>query len=341
MSNSSTSISKKDNFPKNDKQVDNVYHLDHKIENYIKEYNIKELDNYSKHESFLVKSKIYFENEGFNNLTIFDSQSDKTSFVNINNQELAFSKPAIKINCVETIIHELAHAVCSFHLGYNYADHHNEIFVNVLFSLLVKYLNISNNILEHLADKFNVRYFYNFNFKISDITKNQYEERIEYCKKNYVLIKDCSSKKNDFINHVFLNKNKKITIMFKNSNGVYKETERDLLKFEEDLYINKFLDFSKRDLINLKIISPIVKIYPDGTISKNAKIIAYQSIDINNVLNNSSKYKVFQIKESASIDRSKELKLKKSGYRIIQSKSIEQHFAFVKHLRETVVFLNN
>lgn len=334
MKNKSISRKKKDSIPKNDKQKDFVYAMDNDIEFYIKNNCEKEVNKIFSKGDYLKKANDFFFLEGFNNIKVFGNKSKGISQVNIGQQRLSFSNISIKNDCIETVIHELAHGVSAFHFGYNRHDAHGEVFVHVLFYLLNKFLNISFNELTKLAHKNEVSYFYDFSLSSKVIKKEEYDKIENKFKNDFIQERDSVNK--DFSCKSFLNNNKMNTL-FKNTEGHYRISERDLTAFEEDLYINQFEQYTKKDLINLKIISPIVKIFPDGTISKNAKTIAYQYVGFDNINKGYNSYKTFQIKESAVVKRNEDLNDKKSGYYILKSKTIEQHFAFVEFFKEEIL----
>jgi len=332
----STSVKKKDVIPKNDKQQDTMYQLDSCLEIYIQKYIKKYIKNKDKNKKYLDKANDYFKRYGFINILVLSNKNETISQVNIDNQRLSFSNIAIDKDDLETIIHELAHAFSSYYLGYSYLDSHGEVFVSSIFYLLNDILKIPVKELEDLADRHQVSYFSDFNLSVENISKLEYENLLLKYEDSF--IKERTSKKKDFRSKSFLDEYGKIITLFSNNEGKFVMTTREPLQFERDLYINSFLKLSKRELINLKIISPIVKILPDGTISKNAKNIAYQCVDFNNIDSDINLYKTFQIKESASLSRNKDLRMNKSGYKILKSKSIEQHFAHVKHFKEAVSF---
>tara|TARA_Y100000588_G_scaffold210270_1_gene224321 strand:+ start:144671 stop:145702 length:1032 start_codon:yes stop_codon:yes gene_type:complete len=332
----STSVKKKDVIPKNDKQQDTMYQLDSCLEIYIQKYIKKYIKNKDENKKYLDKANDYFKRYGFTNILVLSNKNETISQVNIDNQRLSFSNIAIDKDDLETIIHELAHAFSSYYLGYSYLDSHGEVFVSSIFYLLNDILKIPVKELEDLADRHQVSYFSDFNLSVENISKLEYENLLLKYEDSF--IKERTSKKKDFISKSFLDEYGKIITLFSNNEGKFVMTTREPLQFERDLYINSFLKLSKRELINLKIISPIVKILPDGTISKNAKNIAYQCVDFNNIDSDINLYKTFQIKESASLSRNKDLRMNKSGYKILKSKSIEQHFAHVKHFKEAVSF---
>lgn len=334
----STSVKKKDIIPKNDKQQDIMYQLDSYLETHIQKYIKKNIEKKYNNKNYLDKANDYFKEYGFTNILVLSNKNDTISQVNIDNQRLSFSNIAIDKDDLETIIHELAHAFSSYYLGYSYLDSHGEVFVSSIFYLLNEILNIPIKELEDLADEYQVSYFSDFNFSVENISKLEYENLLLKYEDNF--IKERISKKKDFKSKSFLSDYGKIITLFSNNEGKFVMTTREPLQFERDLYINSFLELSKRELINLKIVSPIVKIFPDGTISKNAKNIAYQCVDFNNVDSGINRYKVFQIRESASLSRNEDIKMNKSGYKILKSKSIEQHFAHVKHFKEAVSLLN-
>ena len=332
----STSVKKKDVIPKNDKQQDTMYQLDSCLEIYIQKYIKKYIKNKDKNKKYLDKANDYFKRYGFINILVLSNKNETISQVNIDNQRLSFSNIAIDKDDLETIIHELAHAFSSYYLGYSYLDSHGEVFVSSIFYLLNDILKIPVKELEDLADRHQVSYFSDFNLSVENISKLEYENLLLKYEDSF--IKERTSKKKDFRSKSFLDDYGKIITLFSNNEDKFVMTTREPLQFERDLYINSFLKLSKRELINLKIISPIVKILPDGTISKNAKNIAYQCVDFNNIDSDINLYKTFQIKESASLSRNKDLRMNKSGYKILKSKSIEQHFAHVKHFKEAVSF---
>ena len=333
-----TSVKKKVVIPKNDKQQDNMYKLDSYLETYIQKYIKKNIEKKDYNKNYLEKANDYFRDYGFVNILVLSNKNETISLVNIDKQSLSFSNIAIHKDDLETIIHELAHAFSSYYLGYSYLDSHGEVFVSSIFYLLNEILKIPIKELEDLADEHQVSYFSDFNFSVKNISKLEYEDLLFKYKDKF--IKERISNKKDFKSKSFLSDHEKIITLFSNNEDKFVITVREPLQFERDLYINSFLKLSKRELINLKIISPIVKIFPDGTISKNAKNIAYECVDFNNIDAGVNLYNVFQIRESAILSRNEDINMSKSGYKILKSKSIEQHFAHVKHFKEAVSLMN-
>lgn len=325
------SIDKKNVFPKNDTQQKKVYELDSAMGKIVEEIFNKEEN---KKDAFLNIAIDYFKKEGFSNIRCFNNKSKRTSQVNIWTQDLSFSSPVIERNDMEVVIHELAHAVCRFHFSYHYEDAHNELFVNILFNLLNKYFNISIQDLEKLADEHNVKYFYNINLKSEKKSKIEYEKLKKNIEKDqsYQFIREQVSKKKNFKTFSFVGNNGKMISFFENNEGFYLYTERNLLSFEKDLHINEFLDSNKKELLNLRLVSPLFKMNIDGRINSAGKYHSFGTMDFNKAINSDRSNSYYQLKELA--DQARRLyieKYKKGGYKVVIVKSMEQYFALSEH----------
>ncbi len=326
------SIDKKNVFPKNDTQQNKVYQLDHEIGAIVfKKFNKKDISS----NNFLDIAVDYFGKEGFTEIRCFNNKSKRTSQVNIWTQRLSFSIPVIQRTDMEVVIHELAHAVCRFHYGYSYKDSHNELFVNILFSLLSKYFNISIQEMEKLADEHDVKYFYNINLKSEKKSKKEFEKIKKTILKdsNYLLIQEDESKNKSFKTTSFALNTGKMISLFESNNGIYIYSERNLMQFEKDLHINHFVHSDKKELLNIRLVSPLFKMNIDGRVSSSGKYHSFGTMDIDKANKSDRRHQYFQLKEMANKERRDYIdKHKKGGYQIVTVKSIEQFFALSEHL---------
>lgn len=324
------SVDKKNTYPKSDGQKEKVYELDNKLGYLVK--NVRK--SKGKPIDFISLALEVFEKEGFNNMDCFDNKAKRTSQVNIFKQKLSFSSGVIADNDFEVLIHELTHAVCIYHYGYRYSDSHSEIFVSFLFSLLHQYCGLSQIEMESLADEANVKYFYNLDAKKEILSKKEYEikkSNIEKCDK-HVFIEENTSLHKSFKSFSFARNDNKMIVFFENNNGFYLYTERNLLQFEKDLHLNPFLNKNKKELVNLKIISPLFKMNVNGKISSHGRYHSFGFTDFSKALDSNKNDNAYQFKEVAQQERRDSInRYKRGGNHLIVVKSVEQYFALREH----------
>lgn len=328
------SVRNKKSFPSGDPQQKKVYSLDSKFEKMIKNHNdIKNKKELNQSE-YLTWADQVFNDEGFSDIKVKANGSNTVSQVNIDKQWVTFSNISIKKNDFETILHELAHGICKYHYGYSYKDGHNELFVNILIDTINEKLDIKKSEMYQLADEENVKYFFDLNIKKTKLNKNTYENMLKSFDKQEPIYSKKSLKKS-FESHTFLKNDSIACTFFKNNNDFYLYTERLLFDFEKDLFVNPFLN--NRKIKNYIIVSPFMKVFKDGSISKNGKYFSYSYTNFEKAKRNDSSIQLFQIKESASLDKDKLIKRhKNNGFIIIKPQSIEQYLSIRKFYQETI-----
>lgn len=323
----SISTQKKDVIPKNDGQQNLVYQFDYRLEKIIKDLKIVSSTDY------LSIAEQVFLTEGFSDMAVSNSGSKIVSQVQISQQKLSFSNLSIQNKCYETIIHELAHAVCHFHYGYSYDDSHGELFVNILMKLVKEHCNISDNDLFYNADAEKVKYFCDARLHQEILTEKEYNEKLKIYNGIASVYKK-KSKKESFGSESFIKDNETLATFFVNNKGCFIYTERQLLSFEKDLFVNPFHD--KKSLCNIIIISPLFKTYKDGSISKNGNFHSFGFCDFKKAKNRDRSSQMYQLKESASLKRSELIeKHKNIGYKILKPKSIQQFISIQDFFFET------
>lgn len=321
------SIDKKNTYPKNDGQQKLVYSFDHKLECIIKSM------DFIKGKNYLEFAKNVFENEGFVNMNVSANNSDKVSQVNIGTQKLSFSNISIKNNCFETIIHELAHGVCIFHYGYNYEDAHNELFVNILMAMIKEHCQLKDNDILEAADSSKVKYFVDIKLNKKTLTEKEYQKELSlYSNETPVYKKE--SRLKSFKSQSFIKDKNTLITFFENEKGFYLCSERQLLSFEKDLFVNPFKN--KKELFNIVVLSPLFKMHRDGKVIKTGLYHSFGFCDIDKALNNNFNNALFQLKESANLERERLIqKYKSVGYKILKPKSVEQFLSIQKFFYET------
>lgn len=324
------SVKKKDVYPKNDGQQNIVYSFDAMLERLIGEQNTVKTDDYLK-----FAEKVFAE-EGFIDMNVFANNSDKVSQVSIGKQQLSFSNISINRKCYETIIHELSHGICAFHYGYHYHDSHNELFVNILMDRVQRYCHLSENDILLKADQAGAKYFIDINLHNEILTKTDFDMKLKnFSGKNSVYTN--LSAKNSFSSQSFIKDQNTLSTFFSNKNDMFLYTERTLLAFEKDLFVNPFT--KPKELHNTILISPLFKTHKDGRINKNGRYHAFLICDFSKAVNGDRSFPLYQIKESASIERHKLLdKHKKTGFKVMTPKSMEQFFSLQNFFFENVSF---